>query len=112
MSSQRVRGWDEPSYTVPATAMSVAFHPSGPKLQRVSGAKHAPGHAYAYRRVPGHAYRKLSIRECARIQGFPDDFRLVYERVTKGHKMVGNAVPPPLARAVAGAVLAALAAPR
>ena len=44
-----------------------------------------------------HLYRRLSVRECARIQTFPDNFRFVYSDVKDGYKMVGNAVPPRLA---------------
>jgi DNA (cytosine-5)-methyltransferase 1 len=43
--------------------------------------------------------RIVSVRECARAQGFPDRFRFsgsVHDR----HKEVGNAVPPPLAAAL------------
>ena len=45
--------------------------------------------------VPGkeHLYRRLSIRECARIQTFPDDFIFDYENLADGYKMIGNAVP-------------------
>jgi DNA (cytosine-5)-methyltransferase 1 len=100
LSSQRVRSWDEPGFVVPAKVTSVSFHPSAPKMQQL------PGPERAFRLVPGHAYRKLSVRECARIQGFPDDFHFVYTHVGKAHRMVGNAVPPPLAAAVARAVLA------
>lgn len=50
--------------------------------------------------------RCITVREMARLHGFPDWFRL---HVTKWHgaRQIGNAVPPPLARAVAGAVVAA-----
>jgi DNA (cytosine-5)-methyltransferase 1 len=43
----------------------------------------------------------------ARLHGFPDWFRL---HATKWHgaRQIGNAVPPPLARAIAGAVVEAL----
>ena len=41
----------------------------------------------------------LSVRECARSQGFPDTFRL-YGNVHNKHRQVGNAVPVPLARAL------------
>ena len=45
--------------------------------------------------APGkeHLYRRLSVRECARIQTFPDEHTFSYERITNGYKMVGNAVP-------------------
>ena len=42
-------------------------------------------------------YRRLSVRECARIQGFPDDFKFYYENVNNAYKMIGNAVPVNLA---------------
>lgn len=51
--------------------------------------------------VEGHEYRRLSVRECARIQGFPDDFEFVYNNVAAGYKMIGNAVAVPFAKAVA-----------
>jgi DNA (cytosine-5)-methyltransferase 1 len=43
----------------------------------------------------------------ARLHGYPDWFRF---HVTKWHgaRQVGNSVPPPLARAVAGSILEAL----
>ncbi len=51
--------------------------------------------------------RCITVREMARLHGFPDWFRL---HATKWHgaRQIGNAVPPPLARAVAGALSEAL----
>lgn len=45
--------------------------------------------------VPGKEkkYRRLSVRECARIQTFPDDYIFKYENIADGYKMIGNAVP-------------------
>lgn len=42
-------------------------------------------------------YRRLSIRECARVQSFPDTHKFYYKNLTAGYKMVGNAVPSELA---------------
>ncbi|KAG7199233.1 hypothetical protein KM043_018102 [Ampulex compressa] len=39
--------------------------------------------------------RVVSVRECARSQGFPDSFRF-YGNILDKHRQVGNAVPPPL----------------
>ncbi|MCC6441756.1 MAG: DNA cytosine methyltransferase [Rhodanobacteraceae bacterium] len=52
-------------------------------------------------------HRCITVREMARLHGFPDWFRL---NATKWHgaRQIGNAVPPPLARAVAAQVIAAL----
>lgn len=51
--------------------------------------------------------RCVTVREMARLHGFPDWFRF---HVTKWHgaRQIGNSVPPPLARAVASSVLEAL----
>jgi DNA (cytosine-5)-methyltransferase 1 len=48
--------------------------------------------------------RCITVREMARLHGFPDWFRF---HVTKWHgaRQVGNAVPPPLARAIAREIL-------
>jgi DNA (cytosine-5)-methyltransferase 1 len=51
--------------------------------------------------------RCITVREMARLHGFPDWFRL---QATKWHgaRQIGNAVPAPLARAVGLAVMKAL----
>ena len=51
--------------------------------------------------------RCVTVREMARLHGFPDWFRF---HVTKWHgaRQIGNSVPPPLARAVAASVREAL----
>lgn len=44
--------------------------------------------------------RRLTVRECARIQTFPDDYDFVVEKLisqSDGYKLIGNAVPPLLA---------------
>ena len=40
--------------------------------------------------------RRLSVRECARIQTFPDDYEFVTDKIgaSEAYKLVGNAVPP------------------
>lgn len=49
----------------------------------------------------------FSLRECARLQGFPDDFIFTVSDNVKeleaGYRLVGNAVAPPLSRKMAGA---------
>ena len=57
--------------------------------------------------VDGPRMRALSVRELARGQGFRDSYRLP-EAIGPGTRLVGNAVPPPLAAAVVRAVAVAL----
>jgi len=69
----RVLHWDKPSMTV----------------------------AYGHREVHVHPnmHRRLSVREALRLQGFPDDYQLS-GNLSDQIRMVSDAVPPPLARAL------------
>ena len=95
MARNRVRGWDELSFTIQAQAKNEPLHPQAPKMIYVSSNER--------KFVEGKEklYRRLSVRECARIQTFPDNFKFVYDKVEDGYKMVGNAVPPRLAYHIA-----------
>lgn len=95
MARNRVRSWEEPSFTIQAQARNCPLHPQAPKMVYVSHDKQIFAPNYE------HLYRRLSIRECARIQTFPDHFKFIYHNVCDGYKMVGNAVPPRLGKAVA-----------
>lgn len=53
-------------------------------------------------------HRGLSVREAARIQGFPDTFEFSGSRNAQ-YRMVGNAVPPPLAKQIAIAIRSMIA---
>jgi DNA (cytosine-5)-methyltransferase 1 len=50
--------------------------------------------------VHPHLPRALSLREIARLQGFPDSFDL-RGGMTAVRRALANAVPPPLAKAIA-----------
>lgn len=60
-----------------------------------------------------HPYedRPFSLRECARLQGFPDNFEFLNSGISveEGYRLVGNAVPPPLGRVIAKSAAAYLA---
>lgn len=47
--------------------------------------------------------RSITVREAARLQSFPDDFEFISNRGS-AYQMIGNAVPPKLARAIAEAI--------
>lgn len=57
-----------------------------------------PGKVYS--KTTDVVLRVLTPQECARLQGFPSTFVLDERSKTRSHKVVGNAVPPPLARAI------------
>lgn len=98
MSRNRVKGWDEQAFTVQASGRQCQLHPQAPKM-----IKAGPNDC---RFVPGYEalYRRMSVREIARVQGFPDSFRLFYDNVNDGYKMIGNAVPVNLAYEIALAI--------
>ena len=97
MSRNRVRSWDEPSYTILASDRHIPLHPNAPKMVD------NPSEPGMKMFVPGKEdlYRRLSIRECARVQSFPDDYEFIYSVPRIGYKMIGNAVPVQLAFHVA-----------
>ncbi len=92
MSRNRVRAWGEQSYTILATDRHTPLHPQAPKMILTEDRDKRMF-------VPGHEdkYRRLSVRECARIQTFPDEYEFIYSHARNGYKMVGNAVPVRLA---------------
>ena len=90
MARNRIRGWDELSFTIQAQAKNEPLHPQAPKMVYVS----ADERKFVFGKES--LYRRLSVRECARIQTFPDSFKFIYNNVQDGYKMVGNAVPPRL----------------
>lgn len=49
--------------------------------------------------------RRYSVREIARFQSFPDDFKFIGDSIPSKYKMIGNAVPPKLAYHIAKSIL-------
>jgi len=98
MSRNRVKSWDEQAYTVQASGRQCQLHPQAPKMVKVG--------KNDCRFVEGKEslYRRMTVREIARVQGFPDDFQFIYTDVNNAYKMIGNAVPVNLAYEIAVAI--------
>lgn len=91
MSRNRVRSWNEVSFTIQAGGRHAPMHPQAPKMKLAEPDKRV------FVEGEEHLYRRLSVRECARIQTFPDSFIFHYKNISAGYKMIGNAVPVMLA---------------
>jgi len=92
MSRNRVRSWQEVSFTIQASGRHSPLHPSAfPMIKKSTD-------CFVFNKKN---IRRLTVRECARIQTFPDDFVFKYKKLNDGYKMVGNAVPVLLAYKIA-----------
>ena len=69
----------------------IRYNSKKPSLTIDTG--HRTHFHYKYNRVP-------TVRECARIQSFPDDFVFIGNK-TQQFRQVGNAVPPLMAECIA-----------
>ncbi len=98
MSRNRVKSWDDQAFTVQASGRQCQLHPQAPKMVKFD--------KNDCRFVIGseHLYRRMTIREVARVQGFPDDFQFIYKETNNAYKMIGNAVPVNLAYEIATAI--------
>ena len=95
LSRNRVRSWNQPSFTIQAGGRHAPLHPQAPTMKKVDK------DLWEFDSEFESLYRRLSVRECARIQTFPDDYEFVYSRVADGYKMIGNAVPVEFGRRLA-----------
>lgn len=98
MSRNRVRTWDEPSFTIQAGGRHAPIHPQANKMIHVDVDK------WIFDPQSPAPYRRLSVRECARIQTFPDNFIFHYKNILAAYKMIGNAVPVNFSHAIAQAI--------
>ena len=74
--------WDQPSHTVVAHIAKDGHHYIHPDVKQ---------------------NRSITVREAARIQGFPDDFYFEPSR-TQAFTQIGNAVPPILSEKISAAI--------
>lgn len=97
LSRDRYRGWSEHSRTILANSRHMSLHPVSPQLIRI--------HTDEWKFKSDKPARRLSFREGARLQGFKKNLKFpdtVGMRMK--YRVVGNAVPPPLFKAVAEAL--------
>lgn len=103
LSRNRKKRWDEQSFTIQASGRQAPLHPSGLPMEKIDKNHWIFPDGEEY-------HRRLSVKEVARIQTFPDWFYFsdggnqnVSEnnRLDKQYKQIGNAVPVFLAKAVA-----------
>jgi len=94
MSRNRRKDWCDQSYTIQAGGRHAPLHPDSAEMRKIETDK--------WDFVGKNPeYRRLSVREAARIQTVPDEFIFCYDRIADGYKMIGNAVPVKLAEAIA-----------
>lgn len=106
MSRNRKKSWEEQSFTIQASGRQAPIHPGGQPMEKVGKDKWI---------FPDgeENNRRLSVKEIARIQTFPDWYEFDYGdkvkvslngQLNKVYKQIGNAVPVELARAIASPI--------
>ncbi|MFT4401928.1 DNA cytosine methyltransferase [Bacillus sp. SW14] len=103
MSRNRKKSWNDQSFTIQASGRQAPLHPGGLPMQKIGKDEWI---------FPDgeEKNRRLSVKEIARIQTFPDWFEFsqgtnqkasLNSKLDKQYKQIGNAVPVELARAMA-----------
>lgn len=105
MSRNRKKPWDGPAFTVVANWRHITLHPAGPVMKLTwsnleDGWKQRWDFSDDYEHLENEPTRqtletprRLSWRECAKIQTFPDGFEPVGS-VQEKFTQIGNAFPP------------------
>jgi len=91
-SRNRKRGWDEVSYTIPATAKQVPLWSGSPDMTKIDKDHWKFGE--------NGITRRFSWREAAAIQTFPPHLEFAGDLTSK-YRQIGNAVPVKLAESIA-----------
>ena len=98
-----------PPGTVEPISRFYKLSPAGLSNTLRAGTDAARGAFTSPRPIHYQYARCVTVREMARLHGYPDWFRF-HETKWHGARQIGNSVPPPLARAVAAEVMKALGA--
>lgn len=105
MSRNRKKTWDEQSFTIQASGRQAPQHPYGEPMEKIDKDKWI---------FKGEFNRRMSVRECARVQSFPDwyDFSIGVNKDTsknnqlnQQYKQIGNAVPVFLAEKISRPII-------
>lgn len=94
MSRNRKKEFNETSFTIQAGGQHAPLHPKSCMMVKIKK---------DVCRFSGKRYRRLSYRECARVQSFPDSFKFSGGLMER-YKQVGNAVPPLLSFMIASKI--------
>lgn len=106
MSRNRKKQWTEQSFTIQASGRQAPQHPEGLPMKKIDK------ETWVFQ---GDLNRRLSVRECARIQTFPDWFQFSSgnnldvsrnNQLNEQYKQIGNAVPVLLAEKIARPIIA------
>lgn len=96
LSRNRRHTWREPSPCIVGHWRHVPLHPASVPLKRI--------HTDKWEFTRRGRVRRLNYLECAALQGFPRSFKWRRGTIRDRFQMIGNAVPPPMFRAVARAL--------
>nr|WP_288295141.1 DNA (cytosine-5-)-methyltransferase [uncultured Granulicatella sp.] len=109
MSRNRKKSWEEQSFTIQASGRQAPQHPGGEPMKKTRDKYNNVVWEFV-----GEKNRRLSVKEIARIQTFPDWFEFSSgskigkngkkisrnAQIDKIYKQIGNAVPVLLARSI------------
>lgn len=95
LTRNRKKKWNEPSYTIVASSSHIPLHPGGEPMVKIGKDQWA---------LQGDFNRRLSWKECIKIQGLPTRIRIDGNLNAK-YKVIGNSVPPLLSNLISKPVV-------
>lgn len=105
MSRNRKKRWDEQSFTIQASGRQAPQHPGGEPMLKLGKDEW---------KFQGEENRRMSVRECARVQTFPDWYEFSNggklhttrnNQLNEQYKQIGNAVPVFLAEKISRPII-------
>lgn len=104
MSRNRKKNWEEQSFTIQASGRQAPQYPGGEPMKKLGKDEW---------KFQGDINRRMSVRECARVQTFPDWYYFskgnrntaINNQLNEQYKQIGNAVPVFLAEKISRPIL-------